>query len=239
MKTKIDVLVVGGNGGIGSALVQAFLEQGEQFFVHGTWCHNRPHFHHDRLSWHNVDIADEASIEALAGKFGKLDYLINAVGVLHNDEGQPEKSISQFNPDFFLMNARVNAMPSLLLAKHFQRALKAAGKSVFAALSAKVGSVGGNRMGGWYSYRTSKAALNQALKTLSIEWHRTLPGCCVATLHPGTADTALSKPFQSGVSKDKLFTPQHSATCLLEIITDLTPEQTGRFWAWDGSELPW
>jgi NAD(P)-dependent dehydrogenase (short-subunit alcohol dehydrogenase family) len=94
-------------------------------------------------------------------------------------------------------------------------------------------------MGGWYSYRTSKAALNMVLKNLSIEWRRTMPRCSVAALHPGTTDTPLSAPFQRNVSAEKLFTPAQTAGYLLALIDQLTPKVSGRFWSWDGEILPW
>ncbi|CAM3774102.1 SDR family oxidoreductase [Parendozoicomonas haliclonae] len=234
-----EVLIIGGCGGIGSALVDSFLAPEEPCQVHATWCHQRPTKQHERLKWYLADVTDEAAIEKLSGQFEHLDYLINAVGVLHNGMGEPEKNISQVKPEFFLMNLSFNAMPTLLLAKHFKKVLKPVKNSVFATISAKVGSIEDNRLGGWYSYRASKAALNMVLKNLSIEWQRELPECCVAALHPGTTDTALSKPFQARVPADKLFSPATSAHCLTTVLSKLTPKDSGRFWSWDGSQLPW
>ena len=109
----------------------------------------------------------------------------------------------------------------------------------YASLSARVGSIGDNRLGGWYSYRASKAAQNQFLKTLSIEWRRKFPLSIVSILHPGTCDTKLSKPFQSSVPKDKLFTPAQSSEYLINIISEQKPSDSGKFLAWDRSIIPW
>lgn len=126
-----------------------------------------------------------------------------------------------------------------MLAKHFCHALKQSDSARFAVISAKVGSITDNRLGGWYSYRASKAALNMFLKTLSIEWQRNMKHCVVLSLHPGTTDTPLSQPFQQSVPKGKLFTPEYVSNCLLPIIANATPVQTGCFFAYDGTELPW
>ena len=108
-----------------------------------------------------------------------------------------------------------------------------------AAVSARVGSIEDNRLGGWYSYRMSKAALNMALKTLSIEWKHSHAKGCVAALHPGTNDSPLSKPFQANVAAQNLFDPACTATCFVTLLTRLQPADSGKFWAWDGSQLPW
>jgi NAD(P)-dependent dehydrogenase (short-subunit alcohol dehydrogenase family) len=159
--------------------------------------------------------------------------------MLHNDMHGPEKTIKRFDSDFFVENIRVNTLPTLLLAKHFDKHLKGMPNAVFATVSAKVGSIADNRLGGWVSYRASKAALNMALKTIAIEWRMRLPKVCVAAVHPGTTDTQLSKPFQAGVAEGKLFTPRYSAAKMIAVLESKTPEQSGRFWSWDGSEIAW
>lgn len=134
---------------------------------------------------------------------------------------------------------QINALPSLLLAKHLQANFKHKRPGIFATISAKVGSIEDNRLGGWYSYRASKAALNMCLKTLAIEWQRVLPNVAVAALHPGTTDTFLSKPFQKNVPPEQLFTPEQSANYMLKVLKQLKPSETGKFWAFDGELLPW
>jgi NAD(P)-dependent dehydrogenase (short-subunit alcohol dehydrogenase family) len=124
-----------------------------------------------------------------------------------------------------------------MVAKHFLPLLRKGRKTVFAALSARVGSISDNRLGGWSSYRASKAALNMLLRTLAIEHARKWPDSVVVALHPGTADTALSKPFSSRVPAERLFSPSRSAGYLLGVIDDLKPSTTGGFFAWDGTPI--
>ena len=130
-------------------------------------------------------------------------------------------------------------MSSLLLAKYAGPKLKRSERGIFAALSAKVGSIEDNRLGGWYSYRASKAAANMVLKNLSIEWQRTAPNIRVLALHPGTTDTNLSRPFQSRVKPEKLFSPEKVAELLLKQLDQSHANPSGRFIAYDGEELPW
>jgi NAD(P)-dependent dehydrogenase (short-subunit alcohol dehydrogenase family) len=124
-----------------------------------------------------------------------------------------------------------------MVAKHFLPRLRTGHKTVFAALSARVGSISDNRLGGWASYRASKAALNMLLKTLALEHSRRWPDSVIVGLHPGTVDTALSKPFSSRVPAERLFEPSQSARYLLGVIDDLTPTATGGFFAWDGTPI--
>ena len=133
----------------------------------------------------------------------------------------------------------INAAGPALVAKHLLPLTPKARTSVFAALSARVGSIGDNRLGGWFAYRSSKAALNMLIRTLAIEYRRTRPsGICVA-LHPGTVNTTLSAPFQAGMLDGKLFTPSRSAAALLSVMDGLGPDANGGFFAWDGSQIPW
>ncbi len=126
-----------------------------------------------------------------------------------------------------------------MIAKCIEKFIRPELPFSYASLSARVGSIGDNRLGGWYSYRASKAAQNQFLKTLSIEWRRKFPLSIVSILHPGTCDTRLSKPFQSAVPKDKLFTPAQSTEYLINIISSQRPSDSGKFLAWDSSVIPW
>ncbi len=165
--------------------------------------------------------------------------LINAAGMLHTVTHGPEKTIRQLDPPFFLESMQINSMSSLLLAKHLHTGFRHGRPAIFAAISAKVGSIEDNRLGGWFSYRASKAALNMCLKTLAIEWRRTLPNVVVTALHPGTTDTALSKPFQRNVPPEQLFSREQCVRYLLKVFDDLEPAKTGRFLAFDGEQLPW
>lgn len=236
----MNVLIAGGNGGIGHALVQRLLADEGVERIDATWRASEPPATDDpRIHWHRVDLNRECEIADLAASLPPLQRVIIAGGLLHDATHGPEKTIRRLDPDFFLDNMRANVLPALLLAKHLEPRLRHDQLSVFAALSARVGSIGENQRGGWYSYRSSKAALNMALKTLAIEWRLRLPHCCVAALHPGTVDTPLSEPFQARVPESKLFTPDDAAGKLLAVIDQLTPENSGQFWSWDGSLLPW
>ena len=132
----------------------------------------------------------------------------------------------------------VNTIGPALIAKHALPLLRRTSRAVFAALSARVGSIADNRLGGWHSYRASKAALNMLVKNLALELARTHPQALAVTLHPGTVDTALSAPFQRGVVPEKLFTPALSAGALLQVLDGLTPAQSGGLFAWDGAQVP-
>ena len=196
-------------------------------------------FADDRLRWHSLDLRRQSDIEAWGGQFERVDWLINCAGFLHGDAGGPEKSVHAVDSDFMLENLRINCLPTLLLAKSLAAAFKSSPTPLLATISARVGSIEDNRLGGWYSYRISKAALNMALKTLSIEWKHSLPRGCVAALHPGTNDTALSKPFQARVAAENLFRPEYTASRLIELFTRLQPADSGNFWSWDGERIAW
>ena len=132
----------------------------------------------------------------------------------------------------------INTFGPAIIARYFLPKMRRDRKSVFACLSARVGSISDNRLGGWYAYRASKSALNMIIKNCAIEMSRRNKQTCVVGLHPGTVDTDLSKPFQSGVAKNKLFSPTHSSECLLKVINDLSTVDSGKVFAWDGSEVP-
>jgi len=235
----MKVLLIGGNGGIGVGLLKALLARGDASEIHATYNRALPSLTHDKVEWHQLDVTCEEGFKELALKIDKVDLLINCVGMLHTKEKGPEKAIRAIDPDFFLDNFRINALPTLLIAKYFSRSLLGSRETILAVVSAKVGSIQDNKLGGWYSYRASKAALNMAIKTLSLEWQYKVPNCCVAALHPGTTDTQLSAPFQANVATKKLFSADQTATLLLNVIDDLNSKNSGRFWNWDGKEIPW
>ncbi len=193
-----------------------------------------------RLSHLQMDPGDEHSVLQGVAGLGerRLDLLLVATGMLHGDGVSPEKSIRQLQASSFEQLMRVNTLAPMLVAKHFLPRMNKERKTVFAAISARVGSISDNRLGGWYSYRASKAALNMMLKCLSIEARMCWPRLIVAGLHPGTVATGLSAPFQKNVAAEKLFTADQSATYLLQVVNGLEPEQSGKVFAWDGSEVP-
>lgn len=243
MSAGRHVAVVGGNGGIGAALVDALLARDDIAAIHATWRRDEPPQQRDKLTWQRLDATDEAAVADWLGGIQRLDWLINTIGLLHDAEHGPEKSIRQFEPDHFVTSMQTNCLPSLLLAKHATSLLKASDAGVFATVSARVGSIADNGLGGWYSYRASKAALNMALKCLAIEWKRSAKSVRVAALHPGTTDTALSRPFQQNVPDGKLFAPEATAGYLLDCIDGLHARpgdlDEDVFLAWDGSTIPW
>ncbi len=178
----------------------------------------------------------------VSDQYGHTDLIINAIGILHNlKELQPEKKMEDFDLNNFIKVMTVNASTTALIAKHFIKLLKQsdAQPAILASLSARVGSISDNRLGGWYSYRASKAALNQIIKTLSIEVARRNKNTAVIALHPGTTDTKLSKPFQQNVKPEKLFSAEYSARKMFQIIDNLFLEDNGKFFAWDGSTIEW
>ncbi|MEZ9572005.1 SDR family oxidoreductase [Vibrio sp. 10N.261.55.F4] len=241
---RLHILVVGGSGGIGFAVVKHLLSELSRFdfldvHVDATYHSQQPELENSRLNWHKVDATDEADIKRLSSEFEQLDWLINCVGMLHTPDLGPEKNLSSIDPEFFLKNISVNTLPSLLLAKHFTPVLRTSDNPKFAVVSAKVGSISDNRLGGWYSYRSSKAALNMFIKTMSIEWQRTIKKGTVLALHPGTTDTALSKPFQTNVPEGKLFESSYVAHQLVDIIRTAIPDNSGHFYAYDGEQLSW
>ena len=235
----MNIVIAGGSGGIGSAFVEALATRPRVKKIIAT-CNRHPSsLHHQKVSWHPLDLTDEDAIRDWAGQLDEIDWLINAAGILHTRAHGPEKSIRQIDPAFFLENMRINALPALLLAKHLHDKFQHGRPAVYATVSAKVGSIEDNRLGGWISYRSSKAALNMSIKTLAIEWRRTLPNVAVVALHPGTTDTALSKPFQRHVPHGQLFTPEYSVSCMLDVLENLKPVHSGEFLAFDGERLPW
>lgn len=233
------IAVVGGSGGIGQALVEKLVRSNVLEVLHATYRRNRPEIQSGEVVWEQVDLADESSVADWSRTVGELDWLINAAGVLHTGNHRPEKSIAELCPEFFMHNLTVNALASLMLARHLRDKFDHGRLAAFAVISARVGSIEDNRLGGWYSYRASKAALNMGLKTLALEWKRTLPNVSVVALHPGTTDTRLSAPFQRNVPKDKLFSADYTAGRLIQILRQISPNDTGKFMSYSGESLPW
>ncbi|XP_031407303.1 uncharacterized protein LOC116215647 isoform X3 [Punica granatum] len=185
------------------------------------------------------------SAKLITEKYGSLNLLINASGILSiPDVLQPETTLTKVEKSSLLLAYEVNAVGPILVIKHMWPLLKAGGGTkrevaIVANLSARVGSIGDNRLGGWHSYRASKSALNQLTKTVSVEFARKKDPIACILLHPGTVDTDLSKPFQRNVPEGKLFTKEYSVQRLLGIIDNAKRQDNGKFFAWDGQEVPW
>ncbi|MGQ3016156.1 SDR family NAD(P)-dependent oxidoreductase [Phenylobacterium sp.] len=234
-------IVIGATGGIGAALVEQLAARAEGGPVVAL-SRRRPDALPAGVSWGPIDLDDEASILAAAEALDPhvaVDRVLVATGRLQVLGRTPEKTWRQLDRDALLAAFADNAVGPALVAKHFLPRLPRDQRSVFAALSAKVGSIGDNRLGGWYGYRASKSALNQLIHTLAIELARQRPQAICVALHPGTVDTGLSAPFQGGVSAEKLFTRDLAATQLLSVLDGLSPADSGGFFGWDGAALPW
>jgi NAD(P)-dependent dehydrogenase (short-subunit alcohol dehydrogenase family) len=241
-------LVVGAGRGIGLGFIRQLLARTEIDRVYATYRQRAAATEllatNDlRLYCIQMDITDEfqlaAMVQQIQTETDKLHYTINCVGVLHDGEMQPEKSLRQIDAAQLLRYFQVNSIGAMLLFKQIQPLLKHGDRSIVATISAKVGSIGDNQSGGWYGYRASKAALNMFIKTTAIEYKRTCPQAIVVALHPGTTDTQLSLPFQRNVPPEKLFSVDRTVTQLLTVIDRLESSDSGEFFAWDGSRLPW
>ncbi|HYW16933.1 MAG TPA: SDR family NAD(P)-dependent oxidoreductase [Allosphingosinicella sp.] len=229
-------VVVGSSGGLGAALSTALAQDGA--LVHAL--SRGGSAADDRLMAGTIDIEDEASIANAASSLSggaPLDLVIVASGLLHSDRIAPEKSVRQLSAATFERYFAVNATGPALVAKHFLPLLRKDRPAVFAALSARVGSIGDNRLGGWYGYRASKAALNMVVKTLAIELARTHKQAACVALHPGTVATGLSAPFRNGVPAGKLFSADRAARHLLDVMGGLSASKSGGIFAWDGTAI--
>ena len=192
-----------------------------------------------RTTTNHIDIEREDSIAAAARAAGQVHVVLVATGILHESDGLlPEKSWRALDAEALLRAYRINAVGPALVAKHFLPRLPRDRRTAFAALSARVGSIADNGLGGWHAYRASKAALNMLIKTLAIELARSRPQALCVGLHPGTVDTTLSQPFQRGVPAEKLFAPDVAASHLLAVLDRLEPADSGHLFAWDGARIP-
>ena len=235
-------LVIGSGGGIGAALVDQLVASGQFDRIYaGT---RRPHAsRYSNVTRLSIDILDDDTL-AEAGRQiaqdGALDLLIVATGLLHRGTDiRPEKSLRQLDASVMAEVFAVNSVGPALVAKHFLPLLARRQRVVAIFLSARVGSIADNRLGGWHSYRASKAALNALVRCFAIELGRSNPEAIVAALHPGTVDTPLSKPFQARIAQPSLFSADQSAARTLGVINQLSPTDSGGFFGWDGRPIPY
>lgn len=226
-----DAVVVGASGGIGAAIADVVAASGRFGTVHRLARSGTP----------AVDVTDEASLAAAAERFAAagrpLRLLVVASGLLHGEGLAPEKSLADLDPARLARAFAVNATGPALVLKHFAPHLPREGKAVAAAISAKVGSIEDNRIGGWYAYRASKAALNQLVRTAAIEIGRRRRQAALVALHPGTVDTALSQPFsKAGLPVQA---PEDAAARLAAVLDGVSAADTGSFLTYAGERLPW
>lgn len=232
-RENYSAAIIGTNGGIGAALRKLLLQDPKLNALYSFSRHDEDIF---------LDITDEENIENAAKALAEvkdLKLILITTGLLHSADGlSPEKDWRYLNRVNFERSFLVNVIGPALIAKHFAPLLPKAEKSIFAALSARVSSISDNRSGGWYAYRASKAALNQVIRTLSIEAARKKPHSIFVGIHPGTVDTSLSAPFQSGVPANKIFKPEFSAEKIVQVLSSLNLEDSGGLFAWNGEKIP-
>lgn len=240
--SKIHILVIGANGGIGTAVVEQFAQRFPEAEIHAV-SRKETQFKGDNVRSHIVQTDnDEAIKEWLKQSKFTFKYAVGAMGVLHSDNNamslSPEKKLEDINEQQLLRYFNVNSVIPSLWVKHLVRFMDKSGSAV-CFISARVGSIEDNKIGGWYGYRASKAALNMLLKTADVEYRRRTKNTAFISYHPGTVDTGLSKPFQSNVKSDKLFTPEFTAERLVNIVTDVDVTAGPFFLDWDNKKVPW
>lgn len=245
MKTPSSAIIVGANRGIGLAITKKLLDMEGLSAICATARDPQTavalkEIDDPRLSCLSLDVTQPESVRAFASRINPpVDLVIHCAGILHEADLKPEKSLAQCHQDALARLFAVNSIGPLLVAQALLPLFPKREPGHFAVLSAMVGSIEDNRIGGWYGYRSSKAALNQFLKTLAIEARRTHPRLCVTAIHPGTTDTELSRPFQGNVKPEKLYTAEKSAERIVNVVLNGVPESSGRFVNWDGSTIPY
>lgn len=235
-----NVAIIGSSGAIGNSISKLLKSE---ISVESVYNFSRTAISESSEKEKNIyiDIENEDSIIESIKKIPKdikFDLIFVATGILHNDKDiYPEKSIKDISGNKLKKVLMVNTIGPALIGKYFIPFLNKNNRNVFAILSARVGSISDNKIGGWYSYRASKSALNQIIKNFSIEIKRSNPNSIFVGLQPGTVNSNLSKPFQKNVNSKNLFSPDYSAKKLLDVINNLSNEDTGKLFAWDGEEI--
>ena len=228
LSTPFRALVIGSSGTIGTAFVELLQDNPNCLGVVGVHRQSEP----------AINYLDAQSIEACANALlneGPFQLIINTIGILHTDQWMPEKRLDDLNAEQLMELMQINAIGPALTIRYFSKLLDPNG-SIMVSLSAKVGSIEDNRLGGWYSYRSSKAALNMLIKTAAIEFARTKPNTALIALHPGTVNSRLSKPFRGQqIGRPAL----DAAADMLRVIENLEPKDSGSFFSYSGETLPW
>jgi NAD(P)-dependent dehydrogenase (short-subunit alcohol dehydrogenase family) len=232
-------LVIGASGGVGQGLLAAWSDTPGT----GTY-HNHPPASPEQkgsADWQPCDVLQPDWAYTLLDAVGPQlpETIVLCTGLLHDGDRQPEKSITRFDRDWFTRSIATNTQPFGELAAAVTTRARRDQAVKLAVISAKVGSISDNNLGGWYSYRASKAALNMLVRTTAIEWRHRLPNSTLLALHPGTTDSGLSAPFQKRLPEGQLHSPEYTGQTLANLIDQATPADSGSFLSWDGSLLPW
>jgi len=233
-----NIAVIGASGAIGNAFIEYYSNDQSVNTVY-AFSRNKKSYENKKIQSYELEIENQNSIQDAAEKIKEnlLSHIIVATGILHSKSFGPEKSIKDINHDSMTKVMSINTIGPSLVGRYFIPLLTKDTKSVLAFLSARVGSISDNKLGGWYSYRASKTALNQIIKNFSIELKRTNPNAIVLGLQPGTVDSNLSEPFKKNVAKGKLFTPEQSRELLSNVIENATTNDSGNLLAYDGETI--
>lgn len=237
--TLQNIAIIGSAGAIGAALTQALSTRFPDAAI-TSFSRRKPSTSLANVTHFTIDYDNEDSIQnaaAIASEKSPLDWVIVATGILHDGDIMPEKSLRELSAEKMMTLFTRNTIVPALIAKHFIPKLDRHKQVVFAALSARVGSISDNALGGWYSYRASKTALNMIIKNAAIETARRNKASIIVGLHPGTVDSDLSKPFQANVPIGKLFRAEDSAKMMIDVLEGLGPQNSGKCFAWDGQEV--
>jgi NAD(P)-dependent dehydrogenase (short-subunit alcohol dehydrogenase family) len=234
-----NIAIIGASGTIGSTFISHLSKNYPEAHIHAI---SRQIIETKKLAItpHKVDYRSEDSIQNTAHEVSRelpLDLVINATGILHDDLVTPEKSLRNLTFQSMQHLYEIDCIIPSMIAKYFVPKLNKDNRSIFAALSARIGSISDNHLGGWYSYRAAKAALNMMIKTISIEIKRSNKNAIIIGLHPGTVDSPLSKPYQKNLPKGQLFTPDFSIASMNKVLNQLASKDTGKLFAFDGEEI--
>lgn len=236
-----NIAILGASGALGNAITHHLSAKFSDATIHAFSRTPLSFQDKNNISFHQIeDYCNETSLAdavSIAAEKEPLDLIFVALGLLHDGDLQPEKSLRDLSADNFQRIFEANMIAPALIAKHFLPKISRTNKAIFAALSARVGSISDNRLGGWYAYRASKAALNMILKNAALETARRNKNAVILGLHPGTVDSGLSKPFQSHVPTGKLFTPEYSAEKMTYVMLNRTAIDSGKCFDWDNKEI--
>ena len=232
------VLLAGASGGVAAAIAHELLARG-----HSVWAVSRSEPEYPVEAYLEANLSSSESVDQISQwlsnipQYQKIDCIVNCVGILHDAENMPEKSLKQVSTDWFEQSMKVNLHSHIHLAQAVNSLVRRSSPIKWVSLSALVGSISQNELGGWYSYRMSKAALNMFIRNLDIEWRRKSADSIIVALHPGTTKTALSQPFQSNIAEEKLYDTELTGRRLVDVIESLSIEQSGQLLHWDGNPV--